>query len=200
MMKTTLRSHIYIVNSSVYFALGFVLLFAQGCAHPSAKSGNDLKPSQLSTVDANKDGKPDGWKRYEPNTDKNAAPLLASEDIDLNFDGKIDIRKLYKGGTLDKASIDLDFDGVPDREETYENGKLKTAEISHTFSKKKDTWKFYENGVLLHVEKDTNADGKPDEWVYYDQQTVQRMGKDFNFDGTVDTWTEMNNKTPQKTP
>lgn len=187
----TLRAHIYIVNSSMYLTMASMTLLG-ACSHTPPVTKVAKPQETLTTLDSNKDGKPDHWKWFAPSNDqdKGSAPILLKEEIDLNFDGKVDIRKTYVNGALEKQSMDLDFDGNFDREETYENGKLKLVEISHSFSKKKDTWKFYEQGTLTRIEKDTNADGVADEWIYYADQQIQRIGKDYNYDGLIDSWAE----------
>lgn len=176
MNKTTLRSHIYIVNFSLCF-------WGLACGPSKPKPQSPQTESGAAIQDLNKDGKPDRWTWSNTS---NSNPI--KEEADLNFDGKIDIRKAYREGTLETISIDLDFDGQFDLEEFYNQGLLTKSEAAYGFSGKKDTWKYYENGLLERIEKDSNGDGSPDQWMYFKNQKLVRQGTDYNHDGVVDHW------------
>ena len=177
----TLRSHIYVVNFLILTSL--LGLACAGRPH-QAREEAGLK---LTALDVAGRGKPDTWRWTKPAEGTNPE-ILVKEELDLNLDGKWDLRRYFDAGTLSRMEIDLDFDGKPDVVEFYEKGLLSRVESSHNFSGKVDTWKFYEKGVLTRIERDTNGDGKPDEWLYYSDGRLKRLGRDLNFDGIVDTW------------
>ena len=158
---------------------------------------------EVEKFDLNGDGKPDVWKTYTviggaPAGDEggeNAAAidpggkerLLARSEMDVNFDGKIDMRQMFnKDGAMIREEMDLDFDGNTDAIDYYRDGKINKREIFAGFTKQVSTWKFYEDGALIRKERDTTANGKADTFEYYENGAIQRIGQDQNGDGKPD--------------
>ncbi len=118
--------------------------------------------SEVITSDVNKDGKADGWTYVENG-------YVDKQEIDINFDGKIDTVYVYEGdGKIKEEVLDTDYDG------------------------KMDNWRLYEDGSLVMERVDSNGDGKADYWFYVDKGRIYKIEKDTNHDGSVDTTTEFN--------
>jgi antitoxin component YwqK of YwqJK toxin-antitoxin module len=180
-MNVTLRAHTYVVKLLVLTAAALACA-ARNTSPEEVQTDGTLK---LQKLDVTGRGKFDTWRWTRPTKDEE---ILVREDVDLNSDGKVDIRKMFVGEKISRIELDLDFDGKMDQIETYEDGLLTKTEISHGFSGHPNTWRFYEKGLLTRVERDTNGDRKPDEWLYYEQENLQRFARDYNFDGVVDNW------------
>ncbi len=184
----TIRAHICAVNLNYILLCGWMFIFSQSCAGKKISVKNEKLDSELimTSTDVSGNGKADTWRWTQRGQDGNET--LLREEIDLNSDQKVDLRKFFENGVLSRITMDLDFDGKNDLTEFYENGALSRMEISHNFSGKIDTWRYYEKNELLRIERDTNDDGKPDQWIYFAQNRHERTGKDYNFDGIVDLW------------
>lgn len=116
--------------------------------------------SEMITSDINKDGAPDAWT-YVTNG------YVDKQEIDINFDGKIDTVYIYEGeGKIKEEVLDTDY-----------NGRM-------------DNWRFYEDGRLVMDQMDSNGDGHVDYWFYVDRGRIYKIEKDTNHDGTADTTTE----------
>jgi hypothetical protein len=116
--------------------------------------------SETITSDINKDGKPDGWT-YVTNG------YVDKQELDINFDGKIDTVYVYEGeGKIKEEVLDTNYDG------------------------KMDNWRLFENGSLVMDKIDSNGDGHVDYWFYVDKGRIYKIEKDTNHDGTVDSTTE----------
>ena len=171
---------------SIFFFLGMSFWSCVSTPVPTLKDANLLKKEgNLTTNDQNKDGKPDSWVWHlSPDN-----PQVVKEEFDLNFDGKVDVQKIYAAGSLTEVLMDFDFDARFDQHEYYTDGALTKTETSFNPNGKIDTWKFFNQGQLERTEKDTNGDEKPDQWTYHEGTNVVKTGKDYNFDGLVDSWT-----------
>lgn len=189
----TLRAHIYIVNLSLLFA------FSSCTAKKTPSAVQQKTESQnLATQDLNNDKRPDRWTWSAPGATPTDERIVLKEEVDFNFDGKVDLQKIYEAGTLKKTSMDFDFDGEFDLEEEYVGGQLEKSTLTQgLLGDKKLTWKFFEQGQLKKIEKDTNRDGQPDIWMYFERQALTRLGHDYNYDGTIDHWEEFNPTSPK---
>ena len=84
-------------------------------------------------MDRNDDGRVD-YALYN-----DAAGQLAREELDFNFDGKMDDVRYYRAGVAVREEIDSDFDG------------------------RTDIWVHILNGEYIErYERDTDGDGEPD--------------------------------------
>jgi hypothetical protein len=201
----------------IYSLVGAAALGLLLAACGSAEVDKDDTPEDASIVavevtgegevekfDLNGDGKPDVWKLYTiiggapAVTDEEAQNeaaidpgekerLLARSEMDVNFDGKVDMRQLFnKDGAMIREEMDLDFDGNQDAIDHYRDGKITKREIYAGFSKQVSMWKHYEDGALIRKERDTTKDGKPDTFEYFENGVIQRIGLDQNGDGKPD--------------
>lgn len=75
----------------------------------------ERKRERYVNEDLNHDGKVD-WYRY-----LNAAGQLLREEIDLDGDGKSDMRMNYNAGRLTRRAVDLDRNGIMDQETYYDS-------------------------------------------------------------------------------
>jgi hypothetical protein len=146
--------------------------------------------STLETVDVNGDGTPDIFNYLrESETTKH---LLTRKEIDLNFDGKIDVISHFdERGVLAKEELDSDFDGAFDWLDHYFEGKRVMAETDTDFDGESNIFTYYEDGVVTRKERDTDSDGRIDVWERYDKNgKVVKTGTDTTGDGKIDTRTD----------
>jgi antitoxin component YwqK of YwqJK toxin-antitoxin module len=108
--------------------------------------------------------------------------------MDLNRDTKIDVWRFFdENGAVIKEELDLDFDGKIDASDYYLNGIVRRREIDFQFDEKTDVWKhFDEKGMLILIESDTTGNGKIDYWEYYNKAVIERIEKDTDGDGKPD--------------
>jgi len=134
------------------------------------------------------------------------------EAIDVNNDGKPDIKKVFDGATekcritdlnrdghpdlfeyfdksgqLRRREFDFDDNGVVNQIDTYEGGKLVRREIDTTNQGRIDTWDTFDpaTGKLVKRERDTTGDGRIDQWWTYEGDHVT-IAMDRNGDGLPD--------------
>jgi len=150
----------------------------------------DVKGKRVVELDLNHDKQADVWKLYESKMDGGAkVEQLSCKEIDLNFDGRKDIWIHYdQAGNRRMEEMDLDFDGHIDLVTIRQKGKVARQDLDTNFDGKPDIWKYYENGVLARLDRDSNADGKIDYWEYYEGGQLDRVGYDKDGDGRVDAW------------
>jgi len=100
---------------------------------PPLSSGIDGVRNGISEIDRNEDDIVD----YRIFND--AEGRVVREEMDFNYDGKMDTFYFYKDGALEREEIDSDFDG------------------------RVDIWVFIVQGKYIdRYERDTDGDGKPD--------------------------------------
>jgi len=113
------------------------------------------------------------------------------ETVDVNNDGKPDIKRIYEGNHEICRISDLNHDGKPDMFEYYDkNGILRRREADYDDNGVVNSIEMYENGKLVHAELDTTNQGKIDTWDTFDPSTGKRTKRerDSNGDGRVDQW------------
>ncbi len=99
---------------------------------PPARAGQG-PPASKSETDANGDGAADFVIFFDSRGRKER------EELDFNFDGKMDDMLYYTDGVLTREEIDSDFDGAI------------------------DVWVYLDGGVYVkRYERDLNGDGVPD--------------------------------------
>jgi antitoxin component YwqK of YwqJK toxin-antitoxin module len=146
----------------------------------------------LRKSDSNGDGKPDVYKHFvrypDPDNPAVTKRRLVEMEIDVDFDGEIDVvRKYSESGNLKTERVDVDLDGDIDVIRYYDGGSLSHKEILDETGKVLAT-RHYTNGTLLRVERDTDGNGRVDYWEYYEQGALDRVGRDYNDDGAADSW------------
>lgn len=153
------------------------------------QSGNE----KVTEFDLNKDKKTDVWTYtvIASGPDGKEVERLARKELDINWDGKIDISRVYdEREQISREALDLDFDGKVDEVIFYEKGLVVRKERDLSSAGKPSLWVFYERGQVVRKERDTNADGKVDYWEYWENNQVDRIGEDLDGDGNVDKWTK----------
>lgn len=135
------------------------------------------------TVDVNNDGKPDishhvsGGKR------------LCSE-IDMNFDGKIDVHRFYAedGTTVAFEQHDYDFDGRLDQQTFFEAGALKRKELDTNFDGLVDTWMWCAGPLVERSERARRKPGRVDTWMTFTNGRLSEIQYDENSDDRIEKW------------
>jgi major membrane immunogen (membrane-anchored lipoprotein) len=113
------------------------------------------------------------------------------ETVDVNNDGKPDIKRVYDGQHEICRISDLNRDGKPDMFEYYDkNGTLRRREADYDDNGIVNAIEIYENGKLVRVELDTTNQGRIDTWDTFDPNTGKRIKRerDSTGDGRVDQW------------
>jgi hypothetical protein len=107
-------------------------------------------------LDSNRDGKPDQW--YEV-TDGQVRGLSQ----DRNYDGRVDYLVEYdREGRKVREEMDFNFDGRMDDFYYFENGALIRQEIDSNFDQRIDVWVFLEGPYIHRYEMDRDFDGRVD--------------------------------------
>jgi hypothetical protein len=137
-------------------------------------------------VDLNQDEKADVRKIYAKSGD---TELIVCREADLNFDRKLDIFVYFDDdGRIKRDELDLDYDGVIDIISLYAEGRVVKQELDTNSNGVVDRVRFMENGVPARVEGDTDSNGQIDYWEYYEGGKLIRVGMDTDGDGRADTW------------
>jgi hypothetical protein len=148
--------------------------------------------TSVERYDLNGDGKPDLFKIYvirEGDGDKKT--LLGRQDLDLDFDGDVDVRRYFnEQGTVVREEMDLDFDGQFDAIDYYSDGNLYRRDMALNFEGKPSIIKYYSANKLTRKERDTNADGKIDTVEFFEDGKLIRTGYDRDGDEKPDVYKE----------
>ena len=153
--------------------------------------GEDLVVKRF---DLNKDGNPDIINVFKkvPNEKTGETPArIYLKIMDLNHDSRFDLWRFFDidSGAVLKEELDLDFDGKIDRTDYYINGVVRRSEFDFQFDEKTDIVKsFDEKGAIVLIESDQNGDGKVDYWEFYKNGVLERMEKDMDNDGKSDVF------------
>ena len=88
---------------------------------------------------------------------------------------------------IEKEEMDGDFDDRVDWIDHYKGGRRVMSEIDTDYNGAMDLFKYYEGGNLRRKERDSKGDGRIDFWEYLDEQgNVLRTGRDLDGDGVMD--------------
>jgi len=117
-------------------------------------------------------------------------PQIFIKMMDLNLDGKYDVYRFYdEAGAVAKEELDLDFDGKIETTDYYRGGIVMQKEIDSQFDEKTDLWKYFdEKGMLIRLDEDQDGDGTVDYWEFYAGGVLERMEKDTDRDGRPDVF------------
>ncbi len=98
-----------------------------------------------------------------PSVDTKGPPNGVVE-LDRNGDGQIDYRVIYdQAGVVAREEMDFNFDGKMDTFYYYKSGVLQRVEIDSKNTGKIDIWVYLLDGKYVQrYERDTDGDGKPD--------------------------------------
>ena len=157
----------------------------------------------LEEFDIDRDGVIDNWVFSQP-LDEHAEPLtdltdyspltlpqtrLVRREIDLNFDGDIDLIKHYDyRGQLLREEVDSDFSGTFERTTHFTDGIVVRRELDLDENGVQEERRFYIHGKIFRVEMDEDQDGKTDYWQFYTDGVLTRAGHDRDGDGVIDEW------------
>lgn len=150
---------------------------------------------EVSEYDTSGDNTPDVRKLFKIVGEGSLARLvLVCREADLNGDRRKDILRLYTDeGRPIREEVDRDFDGRIDEITQFANGRVMLQEIDTSGNGTIDTKIFYENGQPVRAERDmanrsSAAQWRPDTWEYYADGRTVRIGTDVDGDGEVDRW------------
>lgn len=114
-----------------------------------------------------------------------------TETVDVDNDGRPDIRRVYDGAQEVCRISDLNRDGKPDLYEYYDKaGQLRRREADYDDNGLVNAIELYEGGKLVRAELDTTNQGRIDTWDTFDPSTGKRTKRerDTTGDGRVDQW------------
>ena len=137
-------------------------------------------------IDINGDGGADVHNYFRERED--APRLLVRKEVDLNWDGRLDVRTWFDAsGAIEKEEMDGDFDGRVDWVDHYQGGKRVLSEVDTDYNGTFDLFKVYESGVVRSKQRDTDDNGSVDFWEYLDNDgNVVKTGRDIDGDGVMD--------------
>jgi hypothetical protein len=154
----------------------------------------DSNEYAMKRLDVNNDGKPDivsVFKKVQNEKTGETNLRIYVKMMDLNHDAKIDLWRFFnfETGTVLKEELDLDFDGKIDRTDYYIDGVVRRSEFDFQFDEKADVIKnFDEKGMLVEIDSDSDGDGKTDYWEFYKNGVIERIEKDNDGDGKSDVF------------
>jgi EF hand domain-containing protein len=150
----------------------------------------DPRGKRRVALDLNRDGKPDVVKLFGTRRQDGASvEYLACKEVDLNGDGRKDMWLHYgPDGTRTIEEMDLDFDGHVDLVSFWSGGKMVRQELDTDFDGRPDIVRYFEGDKLARVERDSNHDGRIDYREFYEGGVLDRIGYDLDGDGQVDRW------------
>lgn len=153
-----------------------------------------LEPEQapdgtlIRRFDLDGDGKPNLWRVV---VNEGGTERTVRRDEDLNFDGRVDTRHFFgSDGVLVKEEIDLDYDTRVDAIATYEGGVKIREEHFLPNRPKPHVIRLYSNGKLIEKQRDQDGDGIYETFEYFDEGKLIRIGRDTTGDGKPDAYDE----------
>ncbi|MEL6546035.1 MAG: hypothetical protein AAFQ82_15510 [Myxococcota bacterium] len=156
-------------------------------AFEDRKAWADERGLEVRQFDLNRDNQPNVFKFFK--VDDSGQELIVRKDIDLNNDTRVDVVQLYDDdGRLVSEESDLDFDGKMDVKSMFEDEVLTRKELDLNFDGTADVVRYYTKGKIERIETDNNGDGRVDTWEYFVGGELDRVGTDNDGDGVVDHW------------
>lgn len=145
----------------------------------------------LQEVDLNGDGQADIFNYLRERT--GASRLLLEKRVDLNLDGTVDVISYFdESGALEREEMDSDFDGRLDWTDHYQGGKRVASQMDTDFDGRPNIYFYYTSGpngvpLIERKERDTNGDGNIDYWERFDDKgNVVKTARDTDGDGKMD--------------
>lgn len=159
-------------------------------AGPVDRGGCRLGGKRVESVDLNHDGRPEIWKLYaKQSVGCSRVEVLTCQVLDLNHDGRQDLWIYFDSqGHRQREELDLDFDGRLDLVTTHRGDGLRTKELDTNFDGRADTWQHFRKDVLEQVWRDRDSDGRVEVWEYYQAGRLDRIGFDRDGDGKPETF------------
>lgn len=112
-------------------------------------------------VDNNFDGAVDGWYTFSED-------FGGVENLDMNFDGKPDVKTVYEYEMPKETLIDEDFNGIFDSTLNFTNGVILLAEVKPNGTNVVFTREEYREGILKEEWVDEDMDGTFDTKTLFD--------------------------------
>lgn len=143
------------------------------------------------SIDLDRNGEPEIYNFFRERPD--GPRLLVRKELDLNRDGKIDIISWFdEQGLLEREQMDSDYDGRLDWTDHYKGGHRVMSEYDTDMDGKPNVYKYYRVGDdkiarLDRKERDSDGDGQIDVWERFNEEgEVIRTGRDTDGDGKMD--------------
>lgn len=134
-----------------------------------------------SVMDLNFDGRTDLFRFYEDN-----GKLVALEQHDYDFDGRVDDQAFFKSGKIVRKELDTNFDGLIDTWLWCQGPQIERAERARRKAGRVDTWENYNQGLLAEIQYDENSDGKVEKWEIFRGGSLTEVKLDTTGDGKAD--------------
>jgi len=165
----------------------------RGAATEGSPKGDACDPGgkRALSLDLDRDGRPDVTRLFAKRRSERgvAGEYLSCKQVDLNHDGRKDLWMHYgPEGERTVEEMDLDFDGRVDVVSFWGGAKMVRQELDTDFDGRPDILRHFENDKLARVERDTNRDGRMDHREFYEGGVLDRIGFDDDGDGRVDRW------------
>jgi hypothetical protein len=99
-----------------------------------------------------------------PSGPQDQGPSNSMVELDRNADGKVDYRVYYDGnGRVSREELDFNYDGRMDTFYYYVGGVLQREEVDTDNNGRIDLWVYLLEGTFVQrYERDIDGDGKPD--------------------------------------
>ena len=163
---------------------------AAGPALTTKKSGKNMK---VVKADLDGDGKADVYVYYKIDP-KTKQEDKVREEADLNGDGRLDLWRWFdKKGRILKDEYDLDFDGKVDERVVYKDGHPYMVELSTQYDGKFDVKEFFamledpqthqKRLQMVLLKRSSKRNGIFDEFHYFVDGRLIRIGWDRDGDG-----------------
>ncbi len=195
------------MTKKTVFVLLAAVLGSAACGGAKVKAGSKLSSANsgdtLGRIDQNPRCELDGGREVLLDLNQDGKPdvrkiyvsgpqgdMLSCREADLNFDGNRDFFVFFDSTTGQKKrdEVDLDHDGMVDIVTTYIGGNPIKQELDTNSDGLIDRVRFLDGDVPQRVEGDTDGDGRIDYWEYYDGGKLLRIGMDTDGDGKAETW------------
>jgi hypothetical protein len=111
---------------------------------------------------------------------------IAFEQHDYDFDGRVDEQSLMTAGAIERRELDTNFDGLVDTWMWCKGPYVERAERSRRKPGRVDTWETYSNGLMAEIKYDENNDGQPEKWEVFQAGSLSETRYDTNADGSAD--------------
>ncbi|MBN2325395.1 MAG: hypothetical protein JXQ30_16840 [Spirochaetes bacterium] len=150
-------------NIAYYILSVTLVIFPFMCVESHGAEPNAARSSHADVIesDINNDGNIDGWSYVNDG-------YIQRQEIDMNFDGKIDSVFMYENdGRVKEEILDTNYDGKMDNWRYYKAGEVIKDSIDSDYDGKIDVWFYIDRGRVFKMEEDTSGDGSPDRTVNY---------------------------------
>ena len=106
--------------------------------------------------DTNSDGMPDRWVKLN-------GGKVSEISVDRDYNGEVDyVVKYDEESNKIEEQLDFNFDGKMDDFYYYARGKMKRREIDTNYDNRIDIWVYLDGIYIEKYEKDTDFDGRVD--------------------------------------